>query len=49
MGPVAFVVHINNHPEAINDDLKLRLLCEREIEDYVKSMIFIDKKRLFPI
>ena len=46
MGPVAFVVHINNHPETINDDLKLRLLCEREIEDYVVIDDFRRQNRL---
>ncbi len=35
IGPVAFVVHINNLPEAINEALKIRPPCEWENEDYV--------------
>ncbi len=46
IGPVAFVVHINNLPEAINEALKIRPPCEWENEDYVviddDSILFMD-------
>ena len=53
IGPVAFVVHINNLPEAINEALKIRPPCEWENDDYVviddNSILFMDDGTMFEV
>ncbi len=53
IGPVAFVVHINNLPEAINEALQIRPPCEWENEDYVviddDSILFMNDGTMFEV